>query len=118
MPNEPPSRDIPDLAVLQRRLTSVLSAVAGAVDVISFVSLKLFAAHITGNLVVIAAMLVTGGPPRMDQILAVPVFLLAVAVVWLIADWPPTSRQCWPCPPWHASGGFCGSLCLGRLPPP
>ena len=84
-PSESPPRDIPDLAFLQRRLTSVLSVVAGTVDVISFVSLKLFAAHITGNLVVIAAMLVSGGPPRMDQILAVPVFFVAVAVVWLIA---------------------------------
>jgi len=85
LPNESPSRNIPDLALLQRRLTSVLSAVAGTVDVISFVSLKLFAAHITGNLVVIAAMLVSGGPPRMDQILAVHVFFVAVALVWLIA---------------------------------
>jgi len=84
-PSEYLSRDNPDLALLQRRLTSVLSAVAGAVDVISFVSLKLFAAHITGNLVVIAAQLVSGGPPRMDQIIAVPVFLVAVAAVWLIA---------------------------------
>jgi uncharacterized membrane protein YoaK (UPF0700 family) len=83
--SEYPSRDIPDLALLQRRLTSMLSAVAGSVDVISFVSLKLFAAHITGNLVVIAAQLVSGGPPRMDQIIAVPVFLVAVAGVWLIA---------------------------------
>jgi len=84
-PSEYPSREIADLARLQRRLTSVLSAVAGAVDVISFVSLKLFAAHITGNLVVIAALLASGGPPNMDQVLAVPVFLVAVAAVWLIA---------------------------------
>ena len=37
------------LLVLQRRLTSVLSAVAGAVHAIGFVSLKLFTAHITGE---------------------------------------------------------------------
>jgi uncharacterized membrane protein YoaK (UPF0700 family) len=55
------------------------------VDVISFVSLKLFTAHVTGNLVVIAALLVRGGPPNLAQILAVPVFILAVAGVWLIA---------------------------------
>jgi len=54
------------------------------VDVISFVSLKLFTAHVTGNLVVIAALLVRGGPPNLTQILAVPVFILAVAGVWLI----------------------------------
>lgn len=84
-PSEYPSRDIPDQVLLQRRLASVLSAVAGAVDVIGFVSLKLFTAHITGNLVVIAALLVSGGPPNVDQIIAVPVFIVAVAVVWVIA---------------------------------
>jgi uncharacterized membrane protein YoaK (UPF0700 family) len=70
-----------------KRLANVipplLSVVAGMVDVISFVSLKLFTAHVTGNLVVIAALLVRGGPPNVAQILAVPVFILAVAGVWL-----------------------------------
>jgi uncharacterized membrane protein YoaK (UPF0700 family) len=55
------------------------------VDVIGFVNLKLFTAHITGNLVVIAALLVRGGPPNLAQILAIPMFILAVAAVWLIA---------------------------------
>ena len=81
----PPSNDTRDAKRLENRLPAVLSAVAGMVDVISFVSLKLFTAHITGNLVVIAALLVRGGPPNLAQILAVPVFILAVAGVWLIA---------------------------------
>jgi uncharacterized membrane protein YoaK (UPF0700 family) len=55
------------------------------VDVIGFLNLKLFTAHVTGNLVVIAALLVRGGPPNLAQILAVPVFTLAVASVWSIA---------------------------------
>jgi uncharacterized membrane protein YoaK (UPF0700 family) len=55
------------------------------VDVIGFVNLKLFTAHITGNLVVIAALLVRGGPPNLAQVLAVPMFILAVAAIWLIA---------------------------------
>jgi uncharacterized membrane protein YoaK (UPF0700 family) len=59
--------------------------IAGMVDVTGFVSLKLFTAHVTGNLVVIAALMVRGGPPNMAQIVAVPVFLFAVAAVWLIA---------------------------------
>src|SRR5262245_32213001 len=63
----------------------MLSAIAGTVDVIGFLSLGLFTAHVTGNLVVIAALLMRGGPPKMAQILAVPVFMVAVAAVWLIA---------------------------------
>jgi len=56
------------------------------VDVIGFLSLgKIFTAHVTGNLVMIAALLVRGGPPNMAQILAVPVFIGAVGAVWLIA---------------------------------
>jgi uncharacterized membrane protein YoaK (UPF0700 family) len=63
----------------------LLSVIAGAVDVIGFLSLGLFTAHVTGNLVVIAALIVHGGPPKVTQVLAVPVFILAVAAVWLIA---------------------------------
>lgn len=74
-----------DLARLEKRLPPLLSAIAGMVDVIGFLSLGLFTAHVTGNLVMIAALLVRGGPPKMAQILAVPVFIVAVAAVWLIA---------------------------------
>jgi len=75
-----------DVARLERRLPPLLSAIAGMVDVIGFLSLgRLFTAHVTGNLVVIAALLVRGGPPNMAQIMAVPVFIVAVAAVWLIA---------------------------------
>ena len=43
-------------------LTAVLSVTAGAVDVIGFLALGgLFTAHITGNVVVVAAHYVTGG---------------------------------------------------------
>lgn len=81
-----PSNKGRDMARLERRLPALLSAVAGAVDVIGFLSLKLFTAHVTGNLVVIAALLVRGGPPNVNQILAVPVFILAIGCVWLIAE--------------------------------
>src|SRR5262249_60674835 len=65
------------LARLEDRLPPLLSAIAGTVDVIGFISLKLFTAHITGNLVVIAALLVRGGPPNRTQILPVPMFMIA-----------------------------------------
>ena len=58
----------------------VLSIIAGMVDVIGFLSLGLFTAHVTGNLVVIAAQVVRGGPPHLAQILAVPVFMIAAGV--------------------------------------
>jgi len=74
-----------DLVRLQRWLPPLLSVLAGTVDVIGFLNLKLFTAHVTGNLVVIAALLIRGGPPNVNQVLAVPVFILAVACVWLIA---------------------------------
>ena len=80
-----PSDDLPDLGRLEGWLPPLLSVVAGSVDVIGLLSLKLFTAHITGNIVVIAALLVRGGPPNVAQILAVPVFIVAVAGVWLIA---------------------------------
>lgn len=80
-----PPDDVPDAAAIERRLPPLLSVVAGTVDVIGFLGLKLFTAHVTGNLVVIAALLVRGGPPNLAQILAVPVFAVAVAVSWLVA---------------------------------
>jgi len=56
-------------------LLLLLSTIAGLVDVISFLTLKIFAAHVTGNLVLIAALLVGGRKPNPDQDLAVPVFI-------------------------------------------
>jgi uncharacterized membrane protein YoaK (UPF0700 family) len=79
------SDEAPCAAQFHRLLPALLSGVAGMVDVIGFLSFGLFTAHVTGNLVVIAALLVRGGPPNIAQVLAVPVFLAAVAAVWLIA---------------------------------
>jgi uncharacterized membrane protein YoaK (UPF0700 family) len=85
-PSSYPSGDSRYDELLRKRLPPVLSVIAGMVDVIGYLSLKLFTAHVTGNIVIIAAQLVYGGPPKMDQILAVPVFIVAVAGVWLVAE--------------------------------
>src|SRR5499427_3353125 len=66
-------------------LPTLLSVIAGMVDVIGFLSLGIFTAHVTGNIVVIGALMVRHNPVNPAQILAVPVFILAVAATWLIA---------------------------------
>jgi uncharacterized membrane protein YoaK (UPF0700 family) len=81
-----PSDETLALTRLERWLPPLLSVIAGMVDLIGFLSLgNLFTAHITGNLVVIAALVVRGGPVNPAQVLAIPVFILAVAAVWLLA---------------------------------
>src|SRR5215467_11712872 len=66
-------------------LPTLLSVIAGMVDVIGFLSLGIFTAHITGNVVVVGALIVRHHRVNPAQILAIPVFVLAVAVTWLIA---------------------------------
>ena len=86
VPSSYPSTDPTQKELLRKRFPALLSVIAGMVDVIGYLSLKLFTAHVTGNIVIIAAQLVYGGPPKMDQILAVPVFIVAVAGVWICAQ--------------------------------
>lgn len=74
-----------ELARLEKWLPALLSTIAGMVDVIGFLTLGLFTAHITGNLVIIAVLLVRGGAPNPALIIALPVFAIDVAAVWLIA---------------------------------
>jgi uncharacterized membrane protein YoaK (UPF0700 family) len=65
-------------------LPAVLSTTAGAVDVIGFLTLGgLFTAHITGNLVIVAAHYVTGGFSQIGPLLAVPIFMAVMGLVTL-----------------------------------
>jgi uncharacterized membrane protein YoaK (UPF0700 family) len=67
-------------------LPTVLSLVAGSVDVISFVGLGgLFAAHITGNLVILAAHIVAGDEAPLALVISVPVFIIVLAMTRLLA---------------------------------
>jgi uncharacterized membrane protein YoaK (UPF0700 family) len=68
-------------------LAAVLSTIAGAVDVISFLALGgLFSAHITGNLVVLAAHYVTRRFSPLGPLLAVPVFVVVLGLTTLVCS--------------------------------
>jgi uncharacterized membrane protein YoaK (UPF0700 family) len=61
-------------------LPFVLSFVAGSVDVISFLGLDgLFTAHITGNLVVLAAHILARGEVTLALVISVPLFVIMLA---------------------------------------
>lgn len=66
-------------------LSFVLSVIAGSVDVIGFLGLDgLFIAHITGNIVVLAAKFVVGKGMPLSHLLAVPVFMVVLALTRLL----------------------------------
>jgi uncharacterized membrane protein YoaK (UPF0700 family) len=71
---------------LERRLPTLLSIIAGMTDVTSYLTLgHVFTAHVTGNIVAISALAVRGGTVSPAEILAVPMFIVAVALVYVIA---------------------------------
>lgn len=79
-------------------LPAVLRTTAGAGDVIGFLAFGgLFVAHITDNIVIVAAHYVTGSFSAVGPILAVPVFVAVLGVVTLacvsIAKAPYASRR-------------------------
>ena len=68
-------------------LPFVLSVIAGSVDVIGFLGLGgLFTAHITGNLVILAAHIAGGGEAPVALLLSVPVFVVVLAVTRLLVS--------------------------------
>ncbi len=81
-----PSDDAQALSRFHEWIPTLLSLIAGMVDLTGFLSLgNLFTAHITGNLAVIGALVVRGGRMNPGQVLAIPVFMTAVTATWLIA---------------------------------
>jgi uncharacterized membrane protein YoaK (UPF0700 family) len=67
-------------------LTFVLSVIAGSVDVIGFLGLgTLFIAHITGNLVILAARYAAGEHAPAAHLLSVPVFIIALMATRVLA---------------------------------
>ena len=69
----------------EKSLPTLLSVIAGMVDLTGLVNFHLFTAHITGNLVMVSALLVRGSHVSKAQFLAIPVFIVAVAATWSIA---------------------------------
>src|ERR1700720_4222082 len=66
-------------------LPTVLSVIAGSVDAIGFLGLGgLFTAHVTGNLVILAGHLVSGGAAPVAPMLSVPVFMVALGLTRLL----------------------------------
>lgn len=69
-------------------LLTVLSVTAGCTDIIGFLDLNhLFTAHITGNLVILAAHFVIGGRAEIAQMLSVPIFIVILSLTVLLAHW-------------------------------
>ena len=68
------------------KLPGVLALLAGITDVTSWILLGgLFTAHVTGNLVVVAADIVTGAQPHLAAVLALPVFVVTVVAATAVA---------------------------------
>ena len=68
-----------------RYLAAALAVIAGMVDLMSFMNLDgIFTAHVTGNLVILTALAIEGRHAKLGQTLAVPVFIVTAAVVWLL----------------------------------
>ena len=77
-------REAAGLAI--RALPFILSVIAGSTDIIGFLGLNgLFTAHVTGNIVIIAAHVIAGERTTISAILAVPVFMLVVFSARLLA---------------------------------
>lgn len=74
-----------DASLGTKLLPAVLSMTAGSVDVISFLGFGgLFTAHITGNLVILASRIVTGGEAPFAPMLSVPVFMVVLGLTRLL----------------------------------
>jgi uncharacterized membrane protein YoaK (UPF0700 family) len=105
-------------------LIFVLSVIAGSVDAIGFLGLgTLFIAHITGNLVILAARTAAGEHASAAHLLSVPVFVITLVVSRLLAarlDWSgiPTLRPLLLLQFLLLSGLLTICICVGSLADP
>jgi len=76
-----------DSSLGMKMLPSVLSMIAGSSDVIGFLGLGgLFTAHITGNLILLAAHIVSGTGVNPMHLLSVPVFIAVLGLTRLLVS--------------------------------
>lgn len=74
-----------DSSLGTKLLPTLLSVIAGSVDAIGFLGLGgLFTAHVTGNLVILAAHLVSGGKAPVAPMLSVPIFMVVLGLTRLL----------------------------------
>jgi uncharacterized membrane protein YoaK (UPF0700 family) len=74
-----------DSSVGMKFLPALLSLIAGSTDAIGFLGLGgLFTAHVTGNLVILAAHIVNGGAVPVARVLSVPVFIVVLGMTRLL----------------------------------
>jgi len=77
---------VPESLLGLQLLTAVLSLTAGSLDVITYLGLGgLFTAHITGNLVILAAHVAGGGATQLAPMLSGPVFMLMLGLTRILA---------------------------------
>lgn len=75
------------LSRLEARLPPLLGVIAGMVDFTGFFTLgHIFTAHVTGNIVLATVVAIDGGTFHWAQLSAIPVFMIALAAVWLIVQ--------------------------------
>jgi hypothetical protein len=75
-----------DSSLGMKLLPFVLGFIAGSVDVLGFLGLDgLFTAHITGNLVVLAAHIVARGEASLALVISVPLFIIVLAATRVLA---------------------------------
>jgi uncharacterized membrane protein YoaK (UPF0700 family) len=73
--------------VMKGTVALLLSVLGGYVDTAGFLALQgLFTAHVTGNFVTLAATLVSGTSGVLAKLLALPVFLAAVAIARVVGN--------------------------------
>src|SRR2546428_14148359 len=81
-------------------LPTLLSLIAGSADAIGFIGLGgLFTAHVTGNLVVLAAHVVAGENASVATMLSVPVFVVVLGLTRLLAGGRGSGPAASPRPP-------------------